>query len=224
MSKSTTNNFLIAFAVIIVVLLGYYMFGQGSSTTAPNEVSVSLDDHIRANKNAPVTLLEFGDFQCPACGAYEPLVAQAVAESAQDVRFVFRHFPLTQIHQNALLASKYAEASSIQGKFWEMHDMLYAKQQDWSASPQAKILFEGYAKTLGMDVAKLSSDAQSSPVEAKILAQLKEGTKLGVQGTPTFFINGKKLETNPRTVEELKKLIQDAKNQAGTTVTATTTK
>ena len=211
MSKSTTNTFLIGFAALIVVMLGYYAFNTGSSTSTPSEVTVSLDDHIRANKDASVTLVEFGDFQCPACGAYEPLVSKAVAESAQDVRFVFRHYPLTQIHQNALLAAKYAEASSIQGKFWEMHDVLYAKQQEWSASPQVKTLFEGYAKTIGMDVVKLTSDSQSSAVEAKILAQLKEGTKLGVQGTPTFFINGKKLENNPRSVDELKKLIQDAK-------------
>jgi hypothetical protein len=121
MSKSTTNNYLIGFAVIIIVLLGYYFFSADKSTSkATAEVNVSLDDHIRGNKDAIVTLVEFGDFQCPACGAYEPMVRKVVADNAQDVRFVFRHFPLTQIHQNALLASKYAEAASIQGKFWEM--------------------------------------------------------------------------------------------------------
>ena len=214
MSKSTTNNFLIVFAVLIIVLLGYYVFGTESTAPATTDVTVSLNDHIRANKEASVTLLEFGDFQCPACGAYEPMVREVVAKNAQDVRFVFRHFPLTQIHQNALLASKYAEAASIQGKFWEMHDVLYDKQTEWSSSLQAKTMFEGYAKTLGLDVVKLSADAQSKAVEEKILAQYKEGVKLGVQGTPTFFINGKKLESNPRSVEEFNKLIQDAKATA----------
>ena len=222
MSKSTTNSFLIGFLVILVVLLGYYMFSGSATKPTTTDVVVSLDDHVRANKDASVTLVEFGDFQCPACGAYEPMVRQAVAGSAQDVRFVFRHFPLTQIHQNALLAAKYAEASSIQGKFWEMHDMLYDKQQEWSSSPAAKVFFEGYAKTLGMDVVKLSSDVQSKAIEDKILAQYKEGVKLGVQGTPTFFINGVKLENNPRSIEEFKKLIQDAKKTAASsTVTKT---
>jgi protein-disulfide isomerase len=216
MSKSTTNNYLIGFAVIIIALLGYYFFSADKSTSkATAEVNVSLDDHIRGNKDAIVTLVEFGDFQCPACGAYEPMVRKVVADNAQDVRFVFRHFPLTQIHQNALLASKYAEAASIQGKFWEMHDVLYDKQQDWSSSLGAKALFEGYAKTLGLDVAKLSSDAASKEVESKILAQYKEGVKLEVQGTPTFFINGKKLESNPRTPEEFTALIKDAKKAVG---------
>ena len=130
MSKSTTNNFLIIFAVLIIVLLGYYVFGtESTSKNEPVEVTVSLNDHIRANKDATVTLVEFGDFQCPACAAYEGIVQKVVADNAQDVRFVFRHFPLTAIHQNALLASKYAEAAAIQGEFWEMHDVLYDKQR-----------------------------------------------------------------------------------------------
>ncbi len=227
MSKSTTNNFLLAFAAIVVVLLGYYMFatpGASTGTDKTEDVVVSLDDHIRANKDATVTLVEFGDFQCPACGAYEPLVAKAVADNAQDVRFVFRHFPLTQIHQNALLASRYAEAASIQGKWWEMHDMLYAKQQDWSSSMQAKTLFEGYGKTIGLDVTKLTKDALSKSVEDKILAQYKEGVKLGVQGTPTFFVNGKKLENNPRSIEEFTQIIKDAKAAAKVTPTQTPAK
>lgn len=224
MSKSTTNSFLIGFAAIIIVLLGYYAFNTGSVTPSGDgtvAVSVSLDDHIRGNKDAVVTLVEFGDFQCPACGAYEPLLRKVVADNVQDVRFVFRHFPLTAIHQNALLASKYAEAASVQGKFWEMHDALYDKQQDWSASLGAKALFEEYAKSLGLDVAKLSSDAASKEIESKILAQYREGVKLEVQGTPTFFINGKKLESNPRTPEEFTALIKDAKKASGTNATTT---
>lgn len=220
MSKSTSTNFFIVLAVIIVVLLGYY-FVSGSATTNSTDITVSLDDHIRANKNATVTLVEFGDFQCPACGAYEPIVAKAVAENAQDIRFVFRHFPLTQIHQNALLAAKYSEAASIQGKFWEMHDVLYKNQSEWSGSPTAKVLFEGYAKTLGLDVVKLSSDAQLKDIESKILAQYREGIKLGIQGTPTFFLNGKKLDPAPRTPEDFKAAFQKAKKEATTSATTT---
>jgi protein-disulfide isomerase len=208
--KSSNTYFIIAFVAILLGLLGYYFYATHATPSAPVEVNVSLDDNIKGNKTAPVTLVEFGDFQCPACGAYEPIVKKVVAENSKDVRFVFRHFPLTQIHPNALLAAKYAEAAGIQGKFWEMHDILYEKQSEWSGALNAKSMFDDYAKTIGLDVAKLSQDASAKSVEDKIRAQYTEGVKLGVQGTPTFFINGKKLDRNPGSAEELTALIKAA--------------
>jgi protein-disulfide isomerase len=208
--KSSNTYFIIAFVAILLGLLGYYFYATHATPSTPVEVNVSLDDNIKGNKTAPVTLVEFGDFQCPACGAYEPIVKKVVAENSKDVRFVFRHFPLTQIHPNALLAAKYAEAAGIQGKFWEMHDILYEKQSEWSGALNAKSMFDDYAKTIGLDVAKLSQDASAKSVEDKIRAQYTEGVKLGVQGTPTFFINGKKLDRNPGSAEELTALIKAA--------------
>ena len=159
MDKKTMNMLTYGFVAIVVILMGFSFFNNVSKVgTAPKPADVSLDDHIRNGAQAKVVLVEYGDFQCPACGAYEPLVQQLLSKHVSDVQFVFRHFPLTQIHKNALLAAKYAEASGIQGKFWEMHDVLYARQKEWSDSLNAKDLFNGYGKDLGLNVAKLETD------------------------------------------------------------------
>jgi protein-disulfide isomerase len=142
---------------------------------------------------AKATLVEFGDFQCPACGAYEPLVRKVLADHKDTLAVVFRHFPLTQIHQNALLAAKASEAAGLQGKFWEMHDMLYDKQGEWSATLNARDFMISYAKVLKLDTQKFSTDLGSDAIEKKVLAEYQEGVKLGLMGTPTFFLNGKQL-------------------------------
>lgn len=175
------------------------------------QVEIKQTDHIRGATGAKVTLVEFGDFQCPACAAYEPLVRQVLADNKDSLQVVFRHFPLTQIHQNALLAARASEAAGLQGKFWEMHDMLYDYQKSWSGLLNAREIFVSYAATLGLDVAQFSADMDSSVVEEKILAEYREGTKLGVGGTPTFFINGKMIES-PSSLEEFDALIKAAAN------------
>jgi protein-disulfide isomerase len=212
MSSKTTNKILSLFALLLVLLLGYYFMATKSTTSSgsKNDVALSLDYHVRGATNGKVTLIEFGDFQCPACGGYEPLVRQVVAANAQDVRIVFRNFPLTQLHPNALLAAKYAEAAALQGKFWEMHDALYDNQKEWSGALNAKDYFEKYGAALGLDIKKLAADALRSDIESKILAQYKEGVRLGVQGTPTFFVNGQMID-NPPSVEAFSKILMDAK-------------
>ena len=202
--------------IIVIILIVWGLIAasnkasrQDASLPIPNEIS--SNDWVRGNKDSNVILVEYSDFQCPACAAYEPLVRQVVAEHPNDVRFVFRNFPLIQIHPNALLAAKYAEAAGIQGKFWEMHDALYDQQNKWANSLNARELIESYAKEIGLDVVKLATDAQAKSVEDKILAQYKEGTRLGVQGTPTFFINGKKIESNPSDAKAFGALIEEAK-------------
>jgi protein-disulfide isomerase len=210
--KSTNNIILSVLALILVGLLGYYFIMVRTTTPdgTSGEATLTIrdQDYIRGNAQAAVTLVEFGDFQCPACGGYEPLVRAVVAKHAQNVRFVFKNFPLTQIHQNALIAAKYAEAAGMQGKFWEMHDILYDKQKEWSGALNAKELFVGYAASIsGLDTTKLVSDAALSVVEDKIVADYKEGTRLGVQGTPTFFINGVKVSSNPSTEEAFSALL-----------------
>src|SRR6185503_9033137 len=128
---------------------------------------------------------------------------------AADLKVVFRHFPITQIHQNALLAAKASEAAGIQGKFWEMHDMLYDKQSEWSGGLNAHDFILSYAKTIGLNTTKFDADLNSKAIEEKIIAEYNEGIKLGVEGTPTFFLNGKKLNS-PRSLEEFNKMIKDA--------------
>lgn len=208
--KTTEGKFLSGVLVIIALLFAYYFYAMSQKKELPvGEVTVSSTDHVRGAKEGTVTLVEFGDFQCPACGAYEPLVRQAMEDNKTILKVVFKHFPLTQIHQNALPAAKAVEAAGMQGKFWEMHDMLYDKQKEWSESLNSRDYFLTYATTLGLDTKKFVADMASSAIEEKILAEYKEGTELGIQGTPTFFVNGKMIES-PRSLEDFDKAISAA--------------
>lgn len=208
--KTTGGKFVTFIVAIVVLAFAYYFYAMHNRTTEPTgTVTVTEGDHVRGNLTGKVTLVEFGDIQCPACGAYEPIIRQVTADNADILKVVFKHFPLTQIHPNALLAAKASEAASIQGKFWEMHDIMYDHQADWSGSLSARDAFIGYATTLGLDVEKFKKDMASQEVEDKIVAEYKEGTNLGVQGTPTFFVNGKKIE-NPASVEDFNALIRAA--------------
>jgi protein-disulfide isomerase len=211
--KTTQGQFIGGLVVIIALLFAYYFYAMSQDKVGVvQEVVISDTDHVRGNQAGTVTLVEFGDFQCPACGAYEPIVRQATKDNPTNLKVVFRHFPLTQIHQNALLAAKASEAASLQGKFWEMHDMLYDNQKTWSESINARDFFMTYATTLGLDTKKFSADLNSSAVEEKIFAEYKEGIKLGIQGTPTFFLNGKMIE-NPQSADAFNALIKEASQQ-----------
>lgn len=211
--KTTEGKFLTFVAAFVVLSFAYYFYAVRSGDTGTQgEVTVTEQDHIRGATTGKVTLVEFGDFQCPACGAYEPIVRQVTAANSDSLKVVFKHFPLVQIHQNALLSAKASEAAGLQGKFWEMHDMLYDKQGEWSNNLNSRDIFNGYAQALGLDMKKFAEDIDSQQVQDKILNEYKEGTALGVQGTPTFFVNGKKIE-NPGSVEEFNKIIQDAAQQ-----------
>lgn len=158
-----------------------------------------------------VTLIEYGDFQCPACYQYEP-VMQEIREKYKDkINFQFRNFPLAQIHPNALAAHSAAEAASKQGKFWEYHDVLYEQQKAWStaASSSRSATFEGYAAELGLNIEQFKSDMENSDVRAVIDADIEEGKSIGATGTPTFVLNGKKLEKTSANVDAFSKLIDE---------------
>lgn len=195
---------------VAVILAGIYFFNSVSKVgTVAQPAPVSLDDHIRGGTATKVVLVEYGDFQCPACGAYEPMVQTLLKNHPADVQFVFRHFPLTNAHKNAMLAAEISEAAGIQGKFWEMHDAIYAHQKDWSDSLNAKEILLGYAKEIGLDTAKMETDLKGGTIDEKILAQAKEGVKIGINSTPSFFVNGTKI-TNPQSIEAFEKIITDA--------------
>jgi protein-disulfide isomerase len=162
---------------------------------------------------ANVTLTEYGDFQCSACFQYYPIVQQIKAKYGDQITFQFRHFPLTQTHNYALLSARAAEAAGIQGKFFEMHDLLYQNQQTWSASSDPSKIFDQYAKQLGLNMDQFREDIQSEKVNDIIQADLAEATKRNYDSTPTFEINDKKIE-NPRTLESFQKIIDDAIKKA----------
>lgn len=207
--KTTEGKFFTFVAAFIVLSFAYYFYAISGNAGPQGEVTVTEQDHIRGAVAGKVTLVEFGDFQCPACAAYEPIVREVTAANADSLKVVFKHFPLVQIHSNALLSAKASEAAGLQGKFWEMHDMLYDKQGEWANNLNSRDIFNGYAQTLGLDMKKFAEDIDSQQVRDKILSEYREGVSLGVQGTPTFFVNGKKIE-NPGSVEEFNRIIREA--------------
>jgi protein-disulfide isomerase len=148
-------------------------------------VPISGRDHVLGSPTAPATLLEYGDYQCPFCGAAHPSVKQVLQRLGEDVLFAFRHFPLTQIHPYAQQAAEAAEAAAAQGRFWEMHDMLFT-HQDRLTLPD---LVE-YAETLGLDVEQFTSDLETGAHAGRVREDFLSGVRSGVNGTPTFFVNG----------------------------------
>ena len=186
------------------------VFGGGKSGQTASLVA-SLEDQKKGNSSAGVTLVEYSDFQCPACGAYFPLVKKLTEEFGDQVQFIYRHYPIFQIHRNANGAAWAAEAAGKQGKFWEMHDLLFTNQAFWSESPDANGLFETYASQLGLDPLKFKSDMNSEEVKEKVRKDYQSGVEAGIAGTPTFFLNGTELE-NPRSYEQFKAIILSALN------------
>ena len=145
----------------------------------------SSRDHIQGAPTAPVTLLEYGDYQCPYCGQAYPIIKQVQKHLGSKLRFVFRNFPITQIHPHAQHAAEAAESSSAQNKFWEMHDHLYENQQALDDSH-----LEKYASALGLDLAQFNHDISSHAHAQRIREDFISGVRSGVNGTPTFYING----------------------------------
>lgn len=197
-------------------MLGSIFFGGKSDESAniilgePREVTAS--DWVRGDITAKVAVIEYSDFQCPACGAYYPVIKRLEEKFGSQIVFAYRHFPLAQIHQNAELAALAAEAAGRQGKFWEMHDLLFENQKTWSTNSDAKEIFIGYARDLGLNEGQFVSDLSAKDLREKISSSYKESVSLGIAGTPTFFLNGKKLIT-PRTYEEFEKIISEKLNQ-----------
>ena len=147
---------------------------------------VTAEDHAEGGANAEYTLVEYGDYQCPSCGQVVPLIKQVQKKLGDKLSFVFRNFPLTEMHENAEAAAETAEFAAAKGKFWEMHDLLYKHQEELS---EADLL--GYAKRLDLDDAELKQALDDGTYEKRVQADLKSGEHSKVQGTPTFFVNGK---------------------------------
>jgi protein-disulfide isomerase len=204
----------IGLAVILVGAIGAMWFaGRDNAlpSTDPNDVKndvsfeITTDDHVKGLPTAKVTLVEFADFQCPACQAYHPLLNEVFAQYPNDLRIVYRHFPLKTIHTTAVAAARASEAANLQGKFWEMHAKLFENQTAW-AGKLTNSFFEKYAEELGLDVLKFKADLDSDLVKDKVENSYKDAVALGLSGTPTFYLNGKKI-VNPRSVAEFTTLI-----------------
>jgi len=178
--------------IITVVLFGGAILFSNVSTQQSNQ-GVAAISHIEGNPDAAVKLVEYSDFQCPACAAFEPIMNQVLEKYGNNISFEYKHYPLP-IHSFALQAAAAAEAAGQQGKFFEYHDALFENQDEWSKSVTPVVLFEKYAQDLGLDVEKFKTQSKSSVLRENIQANLKEGRELGLTGTPSFYLNGKKME------------------------------
>jgi protein-disulfide isomerase len=150
---------------------------------------VSAKDHAEGPAKAPITLVEYGDYECPACGAAYPALKEVQEKMGENLRFVFRNFPLKEMHPHAFAAAEAAEAASAQSKFWEMHDMLYEHQDD--LEPEALV---SYAEALGLDINRFVKDVNEGKFTAKIKHDFQTGVMSGVNGTPSLFINGERYD------------------------------
>lgn len=201
-----------ASVVVILAIAGLAFIVSAPST--PSNITAPMpndkDLFTKGNPNAKVVLVEYGDYQCPACALYNSVVKQVLAEQADNIYFVYRLFPLTQTHKNSNISAQAAFAAQKQGKFWEMHDMLYDTQKEWENDLNAADKFVVFAKELGMDADKFKADMNSDEAKKYVEDSLTAGNSVPIQATPSFFINGKKIQ-NPNTVEDFNKLIEEAK-------------
>lgn len=202
-----------AIATLVVLVIGVVLLSRGNKTsevakTNPAEFLVRSDSQKIASASATVTLVEFGDYQCPACGAYFPLVKQVLKNFDGKVNFVYRNFPLDS-HKNARPSAYAAEAAGLQNKFWQMYDKIYETQSAWSNLDDPQKVFDQYAKELGLDVNKFAVDVNSSAVLERIKRDLDDGKALAVNSTPTFYVNGEKI-SNPGSLEDFETIIKAA--------------
>lgn len=164
--------------------------------------------HVHGDERAIVTLEEFGDYQCPPCGMFHPEVKKLEAKYGTRLRVIFRNLPLPTIHKYAEDAARAAEAAGLQGKFWEMHDLLYQQQNSWKNGPDARAIFATYARAIGLDVERFKRDMDSSEVTGRIAADMRRAESLGLTGTPSIFVNNR--EVTGDTLAEILKNLQDS--------------
>jgi formate-nitrite transporter family protein len=176
---------------------------------------VSEADHSAGPDGAPVTLVEYGDYECPYCGMAHPIVKRAQGELGSQLRFVFRNFPLAEAHPHARLAAQAAEAAGAQGKFWEMHDMLFANQDRWNgeATSSPKGEFKGYAQSLGLDVPKWEACYDADRYRSRVASNRAESERRHVESTPTFIIGGK-MVAGALTYDQFMKYYEEAAKAA----------
>jgi protein-disulfide isomerase len=219
--------------VAIVAIVGTVLFLQGGrtspvankNTNATQANSTTKNTNALANAspganpawargpaNAPIVIEEFADFECPSCAIFEPVIRQIKTIYGDKVRVVFRHYPLTQIHQKAYDAARATEAAGIQGKFWEMHDMLYDKQKSWTTSGDHRTEFANYAQQMGLNVDQFKTDMAGMITAQRVDADKKRGDSVRIGSTPSAFLNGRPLDftTEMSNTDALRRAVEAA--------------
>ncbi len=209
-------------AAIVVVFGLIFVFTHKNNSGSNSSSSSKPTEHIEGNGKSGVALVEYGDYECPYCEEYYPIVKQVVQNEFNNITFQFRNFPLTSIHPNAFAGARAAEAAGLMGKFWQMHNTLYtySNWSKWSTSSNPVPYFDKYAEDLGLNLATFKTDFSSSKVNNMIQADMAAGNKLNIQGTPTFFLDGKQIQVSP-SVSAFENLINKAIANKGHVKTTT---
>lgn len=198
---------IVSFIVASIIWYNY----SNPPISSKDLLSIKSDDWFKGKNEAQVTVIEYLDFECEACGAIYPVTKRISEEFGGQVKFVTRYFPLDG-HRNSITSALAAEAAGKQGKFWEMHDKLFENQITWGESRDSKsYVFEKYAEELGLDIQKFKQDVKLNETRNRIERDRLSGIRLGINSTPSFFLNGEKI-VNPRGYQEFKELIQKALN------------
>ncbi len=212
-------------AIFLILFVGIIFVAKNKNKpqTVDGKAQFANDGHERSvplnltneasnsgqNSEKIVTMVEYGDLQCPACKTYHPMVKELLAAFPGRLKLIFKNFPLTAVHPNAIAAATAAEAVGRQGKYFEMVDLLYDKQDEWAGQTDPQEKFEGYVKELKLDIEKFKKDQKDSAIQKIINTHRDEGIKNGVTGTPSFFVDGEKIE-NPASIDDFKKIINTA--------------
>lgn len=221
--------FVIIIAVLVLALAGGLLLWKRSGATTTNSTFAGSETNTPASSinsaqtqsspsdksagatkpnvkvSSPVVLEEYGDYQCPPCGQLYPELKQLEEEYGNQIQIVFRHFPLPKIHKNALMAAHAAEAARNQNKFWEMHDRLYRNQKEWSELQDPKPIFIEYARQIGLNIDQFTRDLGSNLIDQRISADAQRGASVGVNGTPTVFLDSHMVNYQSTNLEGLRR-------------------
>lgn len=202
----TRKTWIIFIVLCVAIVGGLVWMGQQSQTDVstvdvtklqqPSEDNGNIGDRVYGTNDAKVTLIEYGDYQCPGCASASPALLEVAEKYKDEVTFVFRNFPLPSIHPNARAAAAAAEAAGQQDKFWEMHELLYQNQDAWASlgGTERATMFQSYAESLDIDIEQWNADVESSAIADKINYDSAIGRKAGVSGTPAIYLNGEKVD------------------------------
>lgn len=206
------KRFIIILAVIILGFIGVIVFNNFSQKDQAVS-SAETSNHTRGNQQSPVEFIAYKDFECPPCAQFHPIEEQLYNNYKDKVKFTFKHFPIDTIHANTRAAHRAAEAAGLQGKFFEMQDLIYQNQEQWNtqATTNPQPIFESYAQKLGLDLEKFKADVALDSTNKIINADISAGKQAGVSGTPSFFINGTQLNNGEiNSLEALSKKLDEA--------------
>jgi protein-disulfide isomerase len=229
MKHILTNTKLFIVLGLLAFLVGCPGTSNKTNTTAANATKTATTPGIPANApagatppnllgspSALVTVEEFADFQCGACASVHTTMKNVQAAYGSRIKFIYRNFPLTQVHKNSYDAAVAAEAAAQQGKFWDMQNQLFSNQAAWSNSTNAREIFEGYAKNIGLDVEKFKTDMLGMATKSRVDADIQRGRALNITSTPTVYINNVSVPFEQLNIDSLKQLIDAQLQKAGT--------